>query len=68
MLGGKKQSMKDLDSFDRHQSRMPFSSRLTWLLSLWNHPKTVALHFASRQDFLNLGPNQRNFWGCFFVR
>jgi hypothetical protein len=60
--------MKDLDSFDRRQSRMLFSTRLTCLLSLWNHPKTVALHFASRQDFLNLSPERRDSWGCFSVR
>jgi hypothetical protein len=59
--------MKNFDSLNGREMRTWFAFGLTRVPPLWNHPKTVAPHFASKQDFLNLGPERRNFWGCFFV-
>jgi hypothetical protein len=53
--------MKNLDSFDSYQSRMLFNTRLTCLLPFWNHPKTVALYFASGESLLNHATERSNF-------
>jgi hypothetical protein len=36
-------SLKNIDSFDGVETRAPFSTELTCVLSLWNHPKIVGV-------------------------
>ena len=60
--------MKKLDSFDGHKSGRDFGLELTCLLRLWNHPKTVALYFASGASIPNHATDRRNFCGCAPVR
>jgi hypothetical protein len=60
--------MRNLDSFDSYRSQMLFNTRLTCLLPLWNHPKTVALYFASGLSVLNHATDHRNFCRCFSVK
>ncbi|HXC86887.1 MAG TPA: hypothetical protein VNU23_03815 [Candidatus Cybelea sp.] len=47
--------MKNFDSFDAQGARRHFAGELTSVLPLWNHPKTVALYFASGEGLLNRG-------------
>jgi hypothetical protein len=59
---------KDFDSYKFNGAPPPFSSELTRVLPLWNHPDTVALHLACGPRFLNYAVEGSNFCGCASVK
>jgi len=53
--------MENFDRFDGGETRSCFTLELTSVPPLWNHPKTVALHFASGEMPPNHGAGRSNF-------
>lgn len=53
--------MKNFDSANVNDDQRRVSLRLTRVLPLWNHPKTVALYFATGESLPKHGAEQSNF-------
>ncbi|MGB9463949.1 MAG: hypothetical protein WBR10_02445 [Candidatus Acidiferrum sp.] len=60
--------MKSFDSRNGEETQMGFALELTRVPPLWNHPKTVALDFASGESFPNYVAERSNFCICTSVK